>query len=130
MCYVRVELGSRFSARLASLFLLGAAVVAVSRANLIFMSAAMAGIGELSARHRDERAATAFNDFQVPDNKAVINGDRAESSQSVFRFFHQFDANLGDIQSPTLPDSSRFLAVMHLCPNWRQIASLGEADVE
>ena len=114
MCYVRVELGSRFSARLVSLFLLGAAVDAVSRANLIFMLAAMAGTGELSARHRDECAATAFNDFQVPDNKAVIDGDRAESPQSVFRFFHQFDANLGDIQSPTLPDSSRSLAMMHL----------------
>lgn len=81
-----------------------ATLVAIGGSHLILVTTSMAIDCHLATGHRDKQAIDAFYDFQVAYNKGIINGDGAESFQPVFGIFHQFDANLGDVQLQTLPD--------------------------
>ena len=63
--------------------------------------------GEFAAGHRHKRAAGSFNDLQIADDKAIINGDRAEGLQPIVGVFHQLDADLGDFHAVLLPMRSR-----------------------
>src|SRR5690606_37232324 len=50
-----------------------------------------------------KRTTGTFDDLQIADHEAVIDGDRAEGLQSIVRVFHQLDANLGNLHAVLLP---------------------------
>ena len=70
---------SRFSVRVVFEALFGPAVIAVSRANLILMTALMAIVRHLSTGHRNEQSVGAFDNLEITYDKAIVNGDGAES---------------------------------------------------
>jgi hypothetical protein len=74
-----------------------ATLIAMGRAKMIFHAAFRTMGGELATGHRDERAVAAFDDFQIADDKAIVKGDRTEGLEALARFFHEFDAYLGDL---------------------------------
>src|SRR5690606_9313095 len=73
-----------------------AALIAVGRAEVILAAAAWTVGGELAAGHRDEWPVRAVDDFQIANDKAVVEGDRAECLQALAGLFHELDADLGD----------------------------------
>src|SRR5262245_7335645 len=76
-----------------------AAAVAVAGAEVILGPAARAAVGELAAGHGHEQALGALDDFQVPDDEGVVEGDRAEGHQALVVLFDQLDADFGDDHS-------------------------------
>jgi hypothetical protein len=61
---------------------------------------ALSAVGrEFSARHGHEGTIRTLNDFQISNDKAVVESDGAEGFEAVSWFFHELDANLGDIHS-------------------------------
>src|SRR5262249_17566888 len=87
-------------------------IIAVVRAKMVLCPALWTVGSELAAGHGDERAAGAFDDFQVADDKTIVKRDRAERLQSLAGLFHQFDANFGDFhgRSPCVADTRPFPA--------------------
>jgi hypothetical protein len=51
---------------------------------MVLVSAPMAVGGEFTARHGHERAARTVDDFQVTNDEAIVDRDRAEGSEPVF----------------------------------------------
>lgn len=56
-------------------------------------------MGQLSAGHGHKWAMAPFNNLQIPDDKAIVEGDGAKGPKSVFGILHEFDPNLGNIHS-------------------------------
>ena len=65
-----------------------AALVAEPRPQVVLAPAAAAAVGQLPARHGDEDALGALDDFQVADDERVVEGDRAEGQQPLAVLFH------------------------------------------
>ena len=80
----------------------------MGRAKMIFHAALRAMRGELATRHSYERPVAAFDDFQITNYEAIVKGDRTESLEALSRFFHEFDANLGDLHGVLLAMSANY----------------------
>jgi hypothetical protein len=77
----------------------GAAVIAIIAANVILVTATWAAIRQLSAWHGDKWTVAAFDNFQIADHEAVVEGDGAEGPQPIFGLFHQLDSNFSNVHS-------------------------------
>lgn len=73
------------------------ALVAILGTQVIFHSAPRAVGRQLAARHGDEGAVRAVDDFQIAHHEAVIKGDRAKRLEAFAGIFHEFDSHLGNI---------------------------------
>ncbi len=75
-----------------------ATLIAMPRAQVVLVTATGATVGQLSARHGDERALRAFNDLEVTNDETIVKRDAAESLQSfaVAGGIKQFDADFRD----------------------------------
>jgi hypothetical protein len=62
----------------------GATVIAIVGSQMVFVTTALAVAAQLTAGHGDERSVCAIDDFQVSDDKGILDRDRAEASQTVF----------------------------------------------
>jgi hypothetical protein len=54
---------------------------------------------QFAAGHGDKRAVGTFDDLQIADHKAIVEGDGTESLQSFTGLIHQFDSNLGNFHA-------------------------------
>jgi hypothetical protein len=79
----------------------GAAVVAEAGAEMVFLRAPSASVGELSRRHREEEPAGAIDEFDVTDNKGLIERERAERLETTLAHVAQIDANLRQLHVHT-----------------------------
>ncbi len=94
---IRVEFGAAFLvAQGAVVFEPESALVAVRGPQMVFRAALRAMGGQLAAGHRDKRAVGAVNDFQISDDKAVVEGDRTKALQPVVVVFGEFNPDLSD----------------------------------
>ncbi len=83
------------------------AVVAVTAAEVVLRAAMGAVRRQFATGHRHKRTTGSFDDLQIANHEAIIDGDRAEGLQSIVGVFHQLDANLGDFHAVLLPMRSR-----------------------
>lgn len=67
---------------------LGAALIAVGGAKVVFKPAVRAVRHQFAARHGDERAAGAFNDLQVANDECVVERNGAKSLKAIIRPLH------------------------------------------
>jgi hypothetical protein len=79
-----------------------AAVIAVGGAIVVLALAPRAALGQLPARHGDERTAGPLDDLQVADHELVIDRDAAERAELVVEVRHQLDSYLGYLHRPWL----------------------------
>ena len=86
---------------------LRAALIAVLGAQVILMTTFVTVPGQFTTGHRHEGTVDAINDFEITDDKTMIECYRTESAEAVLRIFHQFDADFGYFHVPTLPNRSR-----------------------
>src|SRR4051794_23845380 len=73
------------------------APVAEPRAQVIFLPAARAMIGELSRRHRQEQSVGTLDQLDVADDEGVVEGERAERFESAARVAAQVDAHFSEL---------------------------------
>lgn len=73
------------------------ALIAIAAAHVILVSAFTAARRQFTARHGNKRSVGTFDDLQIAYHKRIVESNRTESSQSVFRFFHKLDANFSDL---------------------------------
>jgi hypothetical protein len=91
---VSVEFRSTIVVLDGSIFVqLDAAVVAVTGSKLVLRAAFRAAIRQLAAGHRHEGALHASDDFQIPNDKALVKGDRTKSLQTIVGIVHEFDSD-------------------------------------
>jgi hypothetical protein len=74
-----------------------AALVAVIAPHVIFRTAPTTPGGHLATGHRNKRTVRALDDFQIPNHKSMVQGDRTESPKAILRGIHEFDSNLSYI---------------------------------
>ena len=72
---------------------LDSAIVAETGSKLILRAAFRAAIGQLAAGHRHEGTLGPSDDFQIPDDKALVEGDRTKSLQTIVGIVHEFDSD-------------------------------------
>jgi hypothetical protein len=95
---VHSELAGRV-ARDAGRWELGAALIAKSRAQVVFPSALGAMHRKFSRGHSDEQSVGSLDDLQVADDEFVVERDAANGLEPVARILNQFYANVRDIHS-------------------------------
>ena len=71
---------------------------------MVLVIAPLAMPRQLATGHGNERTTGSVDNFEITNDETVVDGDGTESPKSVFGVLHQFDANLGDFHSPTLPN--------------------------
>ena len=75
------------------------AVVAVIAADVILIAATRATVCQFATRHGHKRSMTALDDLKITNDKTIVKGDGAKSTQAVFGGLHEFDPNLGYIHA-------------------------------
>ena len=91
---VGVEFGSTLVVFDGSIFMqLDSAIVAETGSKLILRAALRAAIRQLAAGHRHEGALHVSDDFQIPNDKALVKGDRTKSLQTIVGIVHEFDSD-------------------------------------
>ncbi len=94
---IGVELGAAVGVAHRPVFVeLAAARVAEPRPEVVLAPALVAPVGEFPTRHRHEDALRPLDDFQIPDDEGVVEGDRAEREQPLAVHLAQLDANFRD----------------------------------
>lgn len=63
-------------------------MIAVRGFEMIFVVAASAMSGQFTTGHGDEGTVGAVNDFEVTNNEAAIDGNRAKGTEPILRGFH------------------------------------------
>ena len=63
---------------------------------VVFATTIPATVGELATGHGNEHATGAFDDFQITDNKSIVERNRAEREQTLVVLFAEFDADFRD----------------------------------
>ena len=66
-------------------------------AEVVFLRAPPAAVGELAGRHGEEEPAGAIDEFYVADDEGLIEGQRAERLETALAHVAQIDANLCEL---------------------------------
>ena len=81
-----------------------AALVAVAGAEVIFFTAAVAVVGELSGGHREEEAVVAVDELDVADDEGVVEGQGAERLEPVVLIFAELNSDVRQLHDEPLSE--------------------------
>lgn len=81
-----------------------ATLVAVAGAEVIFFTAAVAMVGELSRRHGKEEAVVAVDELDVADDEGVVEGQGAERLEPVVLVFAELNSDVRQLHDEPLSE--------------------------
>jgi hypothetical protein len=94
---VGVELGSAIHIAGRSFFIeASATLIAIAGSQMILVATMRTAISQLSTGHGDKEAFGPFNDFEISNDKRVVEGDTAERMEPFVVLFDQFDSDFRD----------------------------------
>jgi hypothetical protein len=94
---------------LISRFQIGTALIAMPAAYDIPMFASRARFLDAAGWHRDKTSFAPFNDFDVPDDKAIVKGNSCECAQFFVVIFFLKNSDFGDFhKKPNKYDRQKY----------------------
>src|SRR4051794_12078274 len=106
------------------------ALIAMTGAQVVLAATAAATIGQLAARHGDEGALGAFDDFEIADDEAVVKSDRTKGLEPFVVFIHELDTNFGDDHEDTPLSCGMSYGVFIPRPGKRRSASQAKSPLQ
>ena len=95
---VGVQLGAAAGGAVGTALIeLGAAVAAEAGAEMVLGAAGGTVVSDLARGHGDEITAGAFDNFEVADNKGVVESNRTKGFKTIGTISHKFDSDFRNL---------------------------------